>query len=132
MLKHKATVEWAYHVSRRDDLLQLLPRIIPFLRIKKTKACEVFAYLRAHPPMKRYGQMRDWTDAEVQTLEEFYPSRGALSVGRMLGRSVFSIQAKVDRLGLKCNDARISEKQRQNVRMRARDTFGQFLSLADM
>jgi hypothetical protein len=132
ILNSKATDEWAFHVSRRDDLLQLLPRIIPFLRIKKAKACEALAYLRAHPPIKRYTQMRDWTDTEIQTLKGNYPAHGALAVARSLGRSEGSVQGMVHRLGLKCNDARISEKQRVNVKMRARDSFGQFVRLVGM
>lgn len=118
--------EWILNINRREDLLMLLPRLLPHLRVKHTRAAEAFDYLRTHRPLKRMERPRLWNPHDDSILRETYPSKGAQATARVLGRSIESVYGRIGRLGIHVNDIRMSQKQSENVKHRWRDGYGQF------
>lgn len=66
-------------------------------------------------------RMPRWSEPELTTLREMYPSFANLDIARKLGRSVKSVVSKAHNLGLKKDSERLREMGRQNVRLRYED-----------
>ena len=61
---------WRWRCTRQNELVELLPRIIPYLQMKKEKA-EVLYYIAKLRLGKKYlpPKERPWTDVEKQIAE---------------------------------------------------------------
>ncbi len=68
-------------------------------------------------PMPRVRMPR-WTRDEIQALRRIYPSRANLDVAKELGRSIKSVLAKANELGLRKTPARLRDMGRANVGVR--------------
>ncbi|MFQ5503507.1 MAG: hypothetical protein ACE5F1_01775 [Planctomycetota bacterium] len=63
-------------------------------------------------------RMPRWTDEETEALTLHYSDRPNLEIAQLLGRSIKSVIAKANELGLRKNHARLRDMGRENVRIR--------------
>lgn len=63
-------------------------------------------------------RMPRWTDEETEALTFHYSHRPNLEIAQLLGRSIKSVIAKANELGLRKNHARLQDMGRENVRIR--------------
>lgn len=80
---------------------------------------EFLAKFIAKVPQPRVRMPR-WTQDEVATLSRLYPNRSNLDVAQSLGRSVKSVIAKANEIGLRKTQARLEAMGRENVEIRHR------------
>ncbi len=69
-------------------------------------------------------RMPRWSDAEIETLKELYPTEANLDIAQKLNRSLKSVVSKAHNLGLKKEAERLQEMGRQNVSMRYQKRSG--------
>jgi hypothetical protein len=67
-------------------------------------------------------RMPRWSQEELRTLRELYPTAANLDIAQRLDRSVKSIVSKAHHIGIKKDVERLREMGRENVALRYRDS----------
>lgn len=118
--------------SRADWAIRLvLGRGLPVIRRRARQMClgkdrriesvpvpllEKLVVIRPHAP----SRMPRWTATEIEQLENLYHDTSNLEIAKILGRSVKSVIAKANEMGLRKSVDRLRQMGRENVYRRHR------------
>lgn len=97
---------YALRISKRSELLRIVPRMIPHLIIKRAQCEAMLNYVResiADQP-KGFGKA---VAVETETLRRWYEDEGKsyASIGRMLGVTVAAVWRVIHQRGIKPREA---------------------------